>query len=161
MTLVKERIVPFTIDAKASLFTVQAFAAGMVAVVAHSPKFAVRDFSGDISFNPENPERSSVNLSITTGSLEILDEVRASDRREIDRIMFDEVLEKSRYPKITSKSSHVSATIVSENVFRLTVSGDLCSTALPAECVSTRKSWLARNRFAPKVPSPSCNPTTA
>jgi polyisoprenoid-binding protein YceI len=125
MTLVKERIVPFTIDAKASLFTVQAFAAGMVAVVAHSPKFAVRDFSGDISFNPENPERSSVNLSITTGSLEILDEVRASDRREIDRIMFDEVLEKSRYPKITFKSSRVSATIVSENVFRLTVSGDL------------------------------------
>jgi polyisoprenoid-binding protein YceI len=125
MTLVKERVVPFAIDAKASLFTVQAFAAGMVAVVAHSPKFAVREFSGDISFNPENPEKSSVNLSITTGSLEILDEVRASDRREIERIMFDEVLEKGRYPKIEFKSSHVSATKVSENVFRLTVSGDL------------------------------------
>ena len=125
MTLVKERVVPFTIDVKASLFTIQAFAAGMVAVVAHSPKFAVRDFSGDISFNPENPERSSVSLSITTGSLEILDEVRASDRREIERIMFDEVLEKSRYPKIEFKSSHVSATKISENVFRLTVSGDL------------------------------------
>jgi polyisoprenoid-binding protein YceI len=125
MTIVKERVVNFAIDAKASLFTVQAFAAGMVAVVAHSPKFAIREFAGQISFSPENPEKSLVNLAIHVGSLEIMDEVRASDRREIERIMFDEVLEKSRYPKIEYKSSHVSATKLTENVYRVTVSGDL------------------------------------
>ena len=69
MTVVKERVVNFAIDAKASLFTVQAFAAGMVAVVAHSPKFAIREFAGQISFSPENPEKSLVNLAIHVGSL--------------------------------------------------------------------------------------------
>jgi hypothetical protein len=28
-----------------------------------------------------------------------MDDLRASDRREIDRIIFDESLQKSRYPK--------------------------------------------------------------
>jgi hypothetical protein len=44
MTLVKNSLLQFALDAQASLFTVQAFAAGIVAVVAHSPKFAIRAF---------------------------------------------------------------------------------------------------------------------
>jgi len=47
MTLAKEGLAHFAMDAKASLFTVQAFASGMVAVVAHSPKVAIRDFTGE------------------------------------------------------------------------------------------------------------------
>jgi polyisoprenoid-binding protein YceI len=125
MTPEKEGLVRFEIDPKASLFTVQAFAAGMVAVIAHSPKFAVRDIVGDIKFVPGTMQKASVGLTISAGSLEIMDEVSSADRREIERTMFDEVLEKSIYPRIDYRSTHASAAKTSENMFRVNVTGEL------------------------------------
>ncbi len=125
MTLVNPGLAHFAIDARASLFTVQAFAAGMVAVVAHSPKFAIRDMTGDMEFVPETLEKASLQLKIGVGSLEIMDEVSSADRREIERVMFDEVLEKNLYPWIEYKSSRVSASKMGENMFRVTANGEL------------------------------------
>jgi polyisoprenoid-binding protein YceI len=104
---------------------VQAFAAGIVAVVAHSPKFAIRDMAGSMEFVPETLEKASLTLTINVGSLEIMDEVSSLDRREIERVMFDEVLEKNAYPRVEYKSSRVSASKTGENVFRVHVNGDL------------------------------------
>jgi polyisoprenoid-binding protein YceI len=125
MTLVNPALAHFAIDARASLFTVQAFAAGIVAVVAHSPKFAVRDMVGEMEFVPETMEKASLQLTINVGSLEIMDEVSTMDRREIEQVMFDEVLQKSVYPRIEYKSSRVSSSKTGENVFRVNVNGDL------------------------------------
>jgi polyisoprenoid-binding protein YceI len=125
MALVNPGLAHFAIDARASLFTVQAFAAGIVAVVAHSPKFAIREMVGEMDFVPETMEKASLQLTINVGSLEIMDEVSAMDRREIERVMFDEVLQKSVYPRIEYKSSRVSASKTGENVFRVNVNGDL------------------------------------
>jgi polyisoprenoid-binding protein YceI len=125
MTLVKDALAQFTIDTKASLFTVQAFASGIVAVVAHSPKFAIRNFVGEMKFAPETLQNASVNLMINVGSLEIMDEVRATDRREIERVMFDEVLETNRFPKVEYKSSLVTATKTGESMYRVESLGDL------------------------------------
>ena len=44
--------VRYEMDAKVSQFTVHAFASGLAAVVAHGPKFAIRDFSGVAEFVP-------------------------------------------------------------------------------------------------------------
>jgi len=63
MTTAKATLAHFSIDAAASLFTVQAFAAGMVAVVAHSPKFAIRDMVGGIEFVPGSLQDAFVELS--------------------------------------------------------------------------------------------------
>lgn len=122
---VKEGLAHFAIDARASLFTVQAFASGMVAVVAHSPKFAVRDIVGDMEFVPESMQNGSLRLTINVGSLEIMDEVSSVDRREIERVMFDEVLEKNVFPRIEYKSARVSALKIGENMYRVNVAGDL------------------------------------
>ena len=125
MTPVKEALAHFSIDAGKSLFTVQAFAAGIASVVAHSPKFAIRDIVGDIRFVPGTLQDASVEVAINVGSLEILDEVGASERREIERVMFEEVLEKRRYPKVDYRSTSVASTKVGENLFRVSVKGDL------------------------------------
>jgi polyisoprenoid-binding protein YceI len=125
MTETKDGLVHFAIDAKASLFTVQAFAAGMIAVIAHSPKFAVRDMVGEVQFVPGNMQKASVRLAIKVASLEIMDEVSSSDRREIERVMFDEVLEKSIFPKIEFKSTRVTASRTGESMYRTSISGDL------------------------------------
>jgi polyisoprenoid-binding protein YceI len=122
---VKEGLAHFAIDAKASLFTVQAFASGIVAVVAHSPKFAIRDVVGNMEFVPGSMQKASIQLTINISSLEIMDEVTSADRREIERIMFDEVLEKTIYPRVEYKSSRVTASKTGENMHRVNVAGDL------------------------------------
>jgi polyisoprenoid-binding protein YceI len=125
MPPVKEGLAHFTIDAGASLFTVQAFASGMVAVIAHSPKFAIRDMAGEIEFVPGTMQKALVNMTINVGSLEIMDEVDNSERREIERVMFDEVLERRHYPKVEYRSVNVSALKTGENMYRINVLGDL------------------------------------
>jgi hypothetical protein len=45
--------VRYSIDAAQSQFTVHAFASGLAAVVAHNPKFAISDFSGEAQFAPD------------------------------------------------------------------------------------------------------------
>jgi polyisoprenoid-binding protein YceI len=70
-------------------------------------------------------QKGSVHLTINVGSLEIMDEVSSADRREIERVMFDEVLEKNIYPRIEYKSSQVIASKIGENVYRVSVVGDL------------------------------------
>jgi len=41
------------IDPRASQFTVQAFASGLISAVAHSPKIAIREWSADVRFVPD------------------------------------------------------------------------------------------------------------
>ena|SRR5580704_1749922 len=125
MTTVQDRLVHFAVDTNASLFTVQAFASGIVAVIAHSPKFAIRNFTGEMDFSPETMQNASVKLAIQIGSLEIMDEVRGSERREIERVMFDEVLERNRYPQVEFKSTHVSAVKTAATTYKMNVMGDL------------------------------------
>jgi polyisoprenoid-binding protein YceI len=115
----------YNIDTAASLFTVQAFASGIASVVAHSPKFAVRDMIGHAQFSPETGSDGAVELTVGAASLELMDDVSRNDRQEIDRIMFGEVLEVSRFPSVKYKSSQVSASKISENTFRLGILGEL------------------------------------
>ena len=125
MTTVQGRLVHFAVDTNASLFTVQAFASGIVAVVAHSPKFAIRNFTGEMDFSPDSMQNASVKLMINVGSLEIMDEVRQTERREIERVMFDEMLEKNRFPQVEFSSTHVNAIKTATSTYKMNVMGDL------------------------------------
>jgi polyisoprenoid-binding protein YceI len=58
-------------------------------------------------------------------SFEIMDEVSGKDRREIERVMFDEVLEKSIYPMVEFRSLRVSSSKTVENMHRVHIGGDL------------------------------------
>lgn len=154
MTMADDGLSHFALDAKASLFTVQAFAAGMIAVVAHSPKFAIRDFAGDVAFAPGSMQKASVHVTVQVGSLEIMDEVNKSERREIDRVMFDEVLEKAIYPTVKYNSSRVTASKTGENVYRVNVVGDLTlhgvtrGVSLEAQVATGEETLRAQGSFA-------------
>ena len=52
--------VRYSLDAVQSQFTVHAFASGLAAVVAHNPKFAIRDFSGEAQFVPDTLRDASI-----------------------------------------------------------------------------------------------------
>ena len=125
MTRAEDSPANFTIDTRASLFTVQAFASGIVAVIAHSPKFAMREVLGEIRMDPRSLENSSVRVSVRLASLEITDEVTSVDRREIERVMFEEVLQKNTNPTAEFRSVRVSGTETGANMYKITVRGDL------------------------------------
>jgi polyisoprenoid-binding protein YceI len=154
VTFVEDTLAHFVIDAKASLFTVQAFASGMVAVVAHSPKFAIRDFAGEMEFVPGTLQNASIHLTINVGSLEIMDEVSSNDRREIEHVMFNEVLQKNAFPKIGYRSTRLNASKTGENTYRVEVDGDLTlhgitrGVCLDAQVVAGEDTLRAQGSFS-------------
>jgi polyisoprenoid-binding protein YceI len=125
MAIAKSMGIQYLVDAKASLFSVHALASGMVAVVAHSPKFAIRSFQGSATFVPDSSDESSLELTLKLNSLDIMDEVSTSERREIEKVMFQEVLESDRYPIAEFKSTLITSTKSAENMYRMIVFGDL------------------------------------
>jgi polyisoprenoid-binding protein YceI len=124
MTHEKHNLVRFTIDAKSSRLTVQAFASGFVTVFTHSPRFAVRNFVGEITLFPESMESASVHLLINVRSLEITDKAGNFDRNEIERL-FTEALEANKIPTVDYRSSRVSLAKTGDDMYRVSVLGDL------------------------------------
>ena len=121
----QSEIVHYAIDARASQFTVQAFASGLISAVAHSPKIAIREWTGDVDFVPDSLREAKLKVVVKTPSLEVLDELRDSDRPEIHRVMNNEVLETSRYPQAVFQSSNIAVERLKETLHRVNVTGGL------------------------------------
>lgn len=117
--------VQYEVDPKASQFTVQAFASGLISAAAHSPKIAIRGWKGVVSFAPDTISDASLKVSIRSGTLEVLDDLREADRRELHRVMFDDVLEVKRFPEVTYESSYIGVERIKDNLNRVNVEGRL------------------------------------
>jgi polyisoprenoid-binding protein YceI len=103
--------VRYVIDVRASTFSVEAFATGLLASFGHDPKIAIRDFQGDVNLTLTGLtlEDARLNLSIRASSLEVVDDISEKDRQEIHRKMCEEVLETDRFPEILYECPRVSA----------------------------------------------------
>ncbi len=115
----------YIIDGRSSRFTVQATATGMLARMGHNPKVGIRDFSGEMKFDPEKLEAGSFRLVIKTSSLGVLDDISDKDRREIERLMSEEVLETAKFPEIVYDAPSVSVTKMTDMLYSATLNGDL------------------------------------
>jgi polyisoprenoid-binding protein YceI len=125
MTPQNTAAVRYAVDPRASQFTVQAFASGLISVVAHSPKIAIRDWTGNASFVPDTLNDAKLKVVIKTASLDVLDELRESDKRELLRVMNDDVLETRRFPEVVFESSHITADQLKDALYRVNVEGSL------------------------------------
>ena len=103
--------VRYVIDAKRSTFVAQVFATGLLSAFGHSPKLAIRNYQGEVSFTLAGStlEGGRVNITVQAESLEVADDISEKDRQEIHRKMCDEVLETNRFPEIVYSCSRVSA----------------------------------------------------
>jgi polyisoprenoid-binding protein YceI len=117
--------VRYVVDPKASQFTVQAFANGLISAVAHSPKIAIREWKAAAEFVPGTLRDATLKVTVSAASLNVLDEMRDDDRREIHRVMNQEVLETARFPEITFRSTKIVADKQNETQFRTRIDGDL------------------------------------
>ncbi len=114
----------YRIDPGRSHFTVHASATGLLSAFAHSPTFAVRDFGGELRLG-ETAQRLEVDLTVDAGSLELVDRVRDSDRRDIEGRMRGEVLEVSLYRQITFRGAASRADTIGQGRYRLVIDGEL------------------------------------
>jgi polyisoprenoid-binding protein YceI len=115
----------YVVDSRASRFTVQAFATGILSAMGHNPKIGIRTFSGEVDFSPETTEGSGFRLKMQANSLSVLDDVSDKDRREIERMMNDQVLELAKYPEILYEAATVSVKRIESSLYTATLNGSL------------------------------------
>jgi polyisoprenoid-binding protein YceI len=115
----------FRLDPGHSRFTVQGFAGGLLSLLAHSPTFAVRDFSGELRFDRGPLEGGTLQLSVRADSLDLVDQVSPADRREIEGRMRQEVLQTAAYPEIRFEADVGSVRQVGQGRYQLGISGRL------------------------------------
>jgi polyisoprenoid-binding protein YceI len=115
----------YVIDGRASRFTVQAFATGMLARMGHNPTIGIRDFSGEMTFNPDKLEAGSLRLVIKAVSLSVQDDISDKDLREIERLMKEEVLETTKFPEILYEAPSISVTKMADALYSATLNGKL------------------------------------
>jgi hypothetical protein len=96
-------VVKYNMDARSSQFRVHAFASGLISAVAHSPKFEIRDWVAETKAVRSKLEAGRLRVSVNASGLELVDDVRETERREIYRVMHSEVLETSKFPDIVRR----------------------------------------------------------
>ncbi len=117
--------VGYRLDSSASRFTVRAFAGGMLSALGHSPTLAIRDFNGEIGFNPAAPERATLKMEIRSDSLEVMDDIKSSDRREMQDTMNRDVLQADKYPAITFESTSAGVDKIGDGRYKVALNGSL------------------------------------
>jgi polyisoprenoid-binding protein YceI len=117
--------VRYLVDTRTSQFTVQAFASGLISAIAHSPKIAIRGWTGEVQMASDKLENAFLKVRVNSSSLEVLDELPDRDRRELHRVMYNEVLETPQFPEIAYDSTEITTEKLKEDTYRLNVSGRL------------------------------------
>jgi polyisoprenoid-binding protein YceI len=153
--LLEGATVHYVIDAKQSTFVAQAFAAGLLSSFGHDPRFAIRNFEGELSFTLTGLmiESARLHLKIQTESLEVTDDVSEKDRQEIHCKMCEEVLETERFPEIVYDCSKVSASGSGDRYWvalngELTLHGVTRPLPVSARVVINRNSVRASGQFS-------------
>ena len=115
----------FVIDANASRFTVQAFAAGLLSSFGHNPTIGIRGFSGEMECEQETYNNARVHVTVQTGAMEVLDEMKSDDRRNLEKEMNETILEVSRFPEASFDSKRIAIEKLGADLLRARVDGDL------------------------------------
>ena len=120
-----QKISVYRLDPTPSRFTIRVTAGGLLSAFGHNPLMGVRDFSGEVQFDSASPESASLHVEVSARSLEVAGDVNEKDRREIERIMHEQVLESDSYPVIEFQSSEIKVTSSGAGQFRAEISGEL------------------------------------
>jgi polyisoprenoid-binding protein YceI len=134
----------FVIDGRSSRFTVRAFATGILSAMGHNPTIGIRDFSGEMSFDPEQLKAGAFRIAVKSSSLGVQDDISDKDRREIERLINQEVLETAKFPEILYEASGVSITKMGGALYSASLSGNLTLHGVTrGETITTRVALLS------------------
>ena len=115
----------YRVDASRSRFVAQAFATGLLSAFGHNPRLAIRSFEGEVEFDHAAPNAASLWMKARANSLTVVDDVSEKDRREIECVTREELLEAASYPEIVFRSASVAARQADDGRYQVMISGDL------------------------------------
>jgi polyisoprenoid-binding protein YceI len=115
----------YEIDAGLSSFVIKAFAHGLLAAFGHNPTILAHELAGRVHFVAADPDATWLTVVINADRLTVVDDVNERDRREIERVMRDEVLEVAKYPEVTFRSTRIALTPFTDGQARATIVGSL------------------------------------
>ena len=140
--------------------TISTYKAGMGAKVGHDLVLEARRWSGTVEANPDDPSSCSVQVAVDTRSFEV---VQASggvkplsdkDSADIRKNMDDKVLQTSKFPEITFRSTHVTPNAITGD---LTIMGktnpvtlDLTTQNSGPETTLTGRATVTQTQFGIK-----------
>ncbi|MBV8630411.1 MAG: YceI family protein [Silvibacterium sp.] len=78
-----------------------------------------------MSFDPEKLQAASFQLAIKTQSLAVQDDISVKDRRDMERLMNQEVLETAKFPEIHYEAPIISVSRVSDMLCTANLDGKL------------------------------------
>ena len=117
--------VKFIVDASGSRFTVQAFATGLLSAFGHNPTIGIRDFEGQVQFVPETYEGAFLRLTLRTNAMEVLDEMKIDDRKKMEQLMNESVLDVEHFPTVEYKSKAITVEKQANDLLRAHAAGEL------------------------------------
>jgi len=115
----------YRFDPGRSRFTVQTFVAGLLSFLGHSPTFAAREFGGTVEFPDDLVANLRLELTAQAGALAATEDVKPTDRREIEDRMRAEVLEANTFPEITFRAAAAGTEKLAAGRYRVTLDGTL------------------------------------
>lgn len=116
----------YTIVAAQSTFTVLVGKAGLFSGLGHDHTIAVKSFSGRAQVPANGIAQASLEFEVETKSLTVADQgISDKERGEIQKAMETDVLEITRFPKISFRSVSVANLKPSGNGQSFTLNGDL------------------------------------
>lgn len=157
----------YVIEPMISRFTVKVLATGLLSAFGHSPTIQIRDFKGEIEFDPEAVERSSLHFVARADSLAVADNISDKDRREIESQMREQVLETSKYGEIVYTTTEVSVQNTGNGsnevmlVGRLSLHGVIRPLRIPAKVALTGDLLRAFGEFTVRQSDYNIKPVTA
>jgi polyisoprenoid-binding protein YceI len=101
--------IAYAIDPGVSRFSARVSASGLLSMLGHNPTIAIRGFTGDLQCAPDSLEDARVSVRIDPTRFAVQDSMSDRDRREIEQVMKEQVLETDRFPEITFDSTRISA----------------------------------------------------
>ena len=115
----------YDINPTLSRLTLKVHATGMLSAFGHSPTIVARDVTGQVTVPDDAGGAASVELSVKAASLTVGEDVKESDRREIEQIMRRDVLEVDKYPDIRFTSTEITGVTPGSGSFRVVIKGTL------------------------------------
>jgi polyisoprenoid-binding protein YceI len=106
-------------------FAAHAFAAGLLSFLGHSPTFLVHGFAGTVEFPDDLAAHPRLELTVPAGGLIAGDDVKPTDRPEIEARMRSEVLETTRFPEVTYRAAVAATEKLAQGRYRVTLDGTL------------------------------------
>lgn len=117
----------YSVDPARSKIVINVSKEGAFKAFGHDHVVDAKEISGQVQFDPQKIEESSVRLRIPTKSITVVDPGESEkDRHEVQATMESEkVLDVTKFPEITFTSSGVSAAKKTSDGWELTLAGKL------------------------------------